>query len=223
MRFSILAALTLVCFAPAAWAQEAESPHARWEKAIAEFEKRDAEKMPPKDGIVFVGSSSIVGWKLDESFPDLPIIKRGFGGSQLDDSVHFAPRIVTKYEPKIVVLYAGDNDLASGKTPEKVASDFDAFVRLVHEKLPKTKIIYVAVKPSIARWKLIDKVRETNRLIAEKCKKDERLVFLDIQPLMLGDDGQPKPELFVKDGLHLSAEGYRRWSDLLRPHLKLEK
>jgi lysophospholipase L1-like esterase len=201
--------------------EPATTPHAKWEKAIAAFEQKDAAKTPPKEGIVFVGSSSIVGWKLEEYFSGLPVIKRGFGGSQLADSVHFAPRIVTRYEPKTVVLYAGDNDLAAGKSPEQVAADFDAFVKVVHEKLPKTKIIYIAVKPSIARWKLIDKVRATNKLIAEACAKDsERLVFLDIDPLMLKDDGEPDPALFVKDGLHMSPLGYERWSKALRPHLE---
>lgn len=223
MRSTLTWLVTLLLVVPAvALADEpAVSPHAKWEKAIAAFEQKDAAQMPPKQGIVFVGSSSIVGWKLEDYFSKLPVIKRGFGGSQLADSVHFAPRIVTKYEPKTVVLYAGDNDLAAGKSPEQVAADFDAFVKVVHDKLPKTKIIYIAVKPSIARWKLIDKVRATNKLIAEACAKDEqRLVFLDIAPLMLKDDGQPNPELFVKDGLHMSKLGYERWSDLLRPHLE---
>jgi lysophospholipase L1-like esterase len=120
----------------------------------------------------------------------------------------------------VVVLYAGDNDLNAGKSPEQVAADFDAFRRVVHDKLPKTKIVYVAVKPSIARWKLIDKVRATNELIAKACAADaERLVFLDIAPLMLGENGEPNPEMFVKDGLHLSPLGYERWSAALRPHL----
>jgi lysophospholipase L1-like esterase len=214
--------LTIISsFAPIAPAAEPESPFAKWESAIAAFEKADEAKPPPQGAIVFVGSSSIVKWKLADYFSDLTYIQRGFGGSQLADSVHFAPRIVTKYEPKTVVLYAGDNDLAGGKTPEQVAADFDAFVKVVHEKLPKTRIIYIAVKPSVARWKLIDKVRQTNKLIADACAKDsERLVFFDIQPLMYGANGEPDPALFVKDGLHLSDEGYKRWSEKLRPLLK---
>lgn len=218
---SLLAIFVLA--SPVAVAQEAPkpSPHEKWEKAIAAFEKQDEAKLPPKGAIVFVGSSSIVKWNLANDFSDLTYIQRGFGGSQLADSVHFAPRIVTKYEPKTVVLYAGDNDLASGKTPERVAADFDAFVQVVREKLPETKIIYIAIKPSVARWKLIDKVRAANKLIAESCAKDDKhLVFLDIQPLMYGANGEPDPALFVKDGLHLSEAGYKRWADALKPLLK---
>src|SRR5438270_868126 len=98
----------------------------RWEKEIAVFEKQDQAKAPPRGGVVFVGSSTIRLWKLDKSFPELHALNRGFGGSQLADSVHFAPRIVLKYEPRVVVLYAGDNDLAARKTPEQVFADFQA-------------------------------------------------------------------------------------------------
>lgn len=216
--------LSVVCVSlvsPSRAEEKPASPFAKWEKAIAAFEKQDEAKAPPKDAIVFVGSSSIVKWKLADYFSDIAYIQRGFGGSQLADSVHFAPRIVTKYEPKTVVLYAGDNDLASGKTPEQVAADFDAFVKVVREKLPETKVIFIAIKPSVARWKMIDKVRAANKLIADACAKDEkRLVFLDIQPLMYGVNGEPDPALFIKDGLHLSDQGYDRWAEKLKPLLK---
>jgi len=119
-----------------------------------------------------------------------------------------------------VVLYAGDNDLGSGKTPQKVFDDYRRFVDVIHGALPKTKILYLGIKPCKARWKLIDKVRETNRLIAEFAAKDSRLVFIDVEKPMLGADGMPRPELFKSDNLHLNAEGYRLWAGLVGPHLK---
>jgi lysophospholipase L1-like esterase len=228
-RLGLTALISLTLLATGASLTSAQdkpaSPHpsAKWEANIAKFEKQDETTPPQKHGIVFVGSSSIVRWDLKKSFLDLPAINRGFGGSQLADSLYFVDRIVTKYEPQIVVLYAGDNDLQAGKTPEQIAADFDGFVERVHAKLPKTKIIYVAVKPSVARWKLIDKVRATNKLIAAACAQDDqRLVFLDIQPLMYGDNGEPDPQLFAPDGLHLSDAGYARWNQLLLPLLKLK-
>lgn len=193
---------------------------ARWEKDIAAFEKRDREAPPPKNGIVFVGSSSIRRWDLAKSFPGVAALNRGFGGSHLADAVHFAPRIVLKHEPRLVVLYAGDNDIAAGKTPERVAADFRAFIAAVHDKLPKTRIIYLAIKPSLLRWKLIDKIRPANALIEAECKKNDRLLYLDVATPMLGDDGKPRPDLFVADGLHLSAKGYELWVRLLKPHLE---
>jgi lysophospholipase L1-like esterase len=226
LRLEMKLLVTLLLLTSCLHAQEQPAkphPSAKWEPNIAKFEKQDETAPPAKGGIVFVGSSSIVGWKLDQAFPELPTINRGFGGSQLADSVYYADRVVTKYEPKIVVLYAGDNDLKAGKKPEQIAADFGEFVERVHAKLPKTKIIYVAVKPSIARWNLIEQVRATNKLIVDACANDaERLVFLDIQPLMYAANGEPDPALFVADGLHLSAEGYARWNKLLLPHLKLE-
>lgn len=200
--------------------QDKKPDFSKWEKSIAAFEAKDAEKTPPPNTVLFVGSSSIVRWNLVKAFPMTDYINRGFGGSQLADSVHFAPRIVTKYKPRTVVLYAGDNDLAGGKTPEQVASDFKDFIKVVHKDLPKTKIVYVSIKPSVKRWSLWDKVTKANKLIAEECAKNDRLVFLDVGPGMLGEDGKPKADLFVADGLHLSEKGYELWNSLIKPHLK---
>jgi lysophospholipase L1-like esterase len=197
-----------------------EKSSERWEKEIAAIEKRLKETPPPPDSIFFAGSSSIVKWNLAKSFPDLPVVKVGFGGSQLADSTHFAPRLLLRYAPRSIVLYAGDNDLAAGKTPETVHADFKAFVSAVQEKLPRTKILYLSIKPSLLRWKLIDKIRKTNALIEAECKKSDRLVFVDVGTPLLGEDGQPRKELFAKDGLHLSPEGYQVWTRVLTPLLK---
>src|SRR5262249_16691486 len=143
-----------------------------------------------------------------------------FGGSHLADSAHFAPRLVVKYEPRLVVLYAGDNDLAAGKTPEQVADDFRAFVKTVHEALPKTRILYLSIKPSILRWALVDKGRRGNGVIEDGCKRDEWLLYVDVGTPLLGEDGKPRPELFLKDGLHLNDKGYEVWASVLKPHLK---
>ncbi len=191
----------------------------RWEAAIQDFEKKDQIDPPPLGEIVFVGSSTIRIWNLAKSFADLKCINCGFGGSQMADSARYAGRIVVPYRPRTIVVYAGDNDIAAGKTPEQVATDARALVAAVHAKLPRTKIIFISIKPSIARWKLFGKMREANRLIAEYTRHDSRLGFVDITETMLGDDGMPRPELFVKDGLHLSPEGYSVVSSRVRPML----
>lgn len=201
------------------FAEEPVSPFAQWESAIAAFEKEDAKSPPPKGAVLFVGSSSIRLWKVEKSFPKHTVINRGFGGSQIADSVHFADRIVIKHAPKTVVFYAGDNDIAKGKTPEQVAKDFESFVKAIHEKLPETKIVYIGIKPSIKRWNLVETIRNANRLIETQCQADDRLAFVDPFPGMLGEDGKPRAELFVKDGLHLSEAGYEVWMKLVLPHL----
>jgi len=214
-----LIVLTAGVFLPRTRAED-KPDFARWEKEIAAFERRDREQPPPKNALLFVGSSSIRLWDLSKSFPGVAAINRGFGGSQLADAVHFAPRIVLKYEPRMVVLYAGDNDIAAGKTPEQVHADFQAFVRTVHKELPKIRIAYISIKPSLRRWHLIDSIRQANALIEAECKKDKRLLYLDVVAPMLGGDGKPRPELFAKDGLHLNEKGYALWAALLKPHLK---
>ncbi len=192
----------------------------RWEPAIRRFEEQDKKTPPPEGAVLFVGSSSIVGWDLKKSFPDLTAINRGFGGSQIADSVRYAGRIVTPYKPRVIVFYAGDNDIASGKPPERVAADFQAFVAKVRAALPKTRIVYIGIKPSIARWKLIDKIREANRLVRQSAAKEEGVVFVDVEAVMLGPDGKPKAELFKKDGLHLNDEGYKLWAGLVRKQVE---
>jgi lysophospholipase L1-like esterase len=193
--------------------------YARWEPEIAKFEAEDARVRRRPGAILFVGSSSIRLWDLGKSFPDHATINRGFGGSQIDDSVHFANRIVTSYQSPVVVMYAGDNDIASGKSPERVAADFEAFVSVVREKLPETQIVFIGIKPSIARWKLVGKVREANKLIQSIAEVDKRLTFIDVDGPMIGDDGLPRKELFRDDGLHLNDAGYALWTKLVLPHL----
>lgn len=192
----------------------------QWAAAMKAFADQDAKAAPAKGGIVFVGSSSIRLWDLGAAFPDLPAINRGFGGSQIVDSVEHVDLLVIRHAPATVVLYAGDNDLASGKTPAQVRADFDAFVSKVHAALPRARIAFVGIKPSLARWKLIDRVREANALVRAACDKDDRLGFIDVDGPMLGYDGKPRADLFVADGLHLSPKGYALWTTLTRPFVE---
>lgn len=191
----------------------------RWTKEMAAFEEQDRTSPFPPGGIVFVGSSSIRLWNLADSFPHLPILNRGFGGSQISDSVRHVDRLVLKHKPRTVVFYAGDNDIAAGKTPQSVLEDFKAFVGKVRGALPQTRIAFIGIKPSLQRWALVGKVREANALIRAYCETDERLGFVDVDGPMLGWDEKPREELLVADGLHLSPKGYELWTLLVRPFL----
>ena len=193
----------------------------KWTAAIDKFTQADATRPPPQGGVVFVGSSSIVKWtSLEKDFPDVKVINRGFGGSELADSVFYADRVVIPYRPKTVVLYAGDNDLNAGKSPETVFADFKAFVAKVHAALPEARIVYIAIKPSPSRWKLKDKVTQANGLIAAECARDQRLKFADIYTPMLDAKGQPRPELFVPDMLHMNEAGYAIWKPVVAAALR---
>ena len=176
--------------------------------------------MPQPDGVLFIGSSSIRMWKtLEQDFAGLPVINRGFGGSQIADSNHFAGRIVHPYKPRQIVLYAGDNDVAGGKSPETVLADFQQFLKTVRAKLPKVRVSFIAIKPSLSRWKLSGKMAMANSLVRDACGKDKRLDYIDIWLPMLGDNGKPRPDLFLGDGLHLNAKGYALWTSIVKPHL----
>lgn len=201
-------------------AETSPSGSAKWESDIATFERADRSQPPPTNAVLFVGSSSIRMWKtLSNDFAGIPIVQRGFGGSQLSDSLHFAPRIVLPYAPRLVVVYAGDNDIAAGKSAQDVFTDYKALVGVVQQALPKTRVAFIAIKPSLARWKLIDEIRSANDLVKDWSRHQPLLSYIDIATPMLGPDGKPRPDLFLPDGLHLNAEGYKLWTKEIRPHL----
>ena len=194
--------------------------HGRWEAAIRRFEEADRDDRRPRESVLFVGSSSIRMWNLGKSFPEWASINHGFGGSQIDDSIHFADRIVWPFKPRMIVFYAGDNDIAAGKSAARVAQDYATFSKMIHDQLPNTSMIFVAIKPSIARWKLSEGMEVANAAIATQCEADDQRVFLNIWDPMLGDEGTPMKDLFLKDGLHLNAKGYGIWNDLLKVELR---
>lgn len=207
--------------APPAPTREIRPPES-WETDIARFEAQDHHTPPPAGGIVFVGASSIVRWNLPQYFPELGAraINRGFGGSLIGDSVHFADRIVIPYKPRVVVLYAGDNDVETSATAEQIADGFKRFDEKVHAALPAARIVLISIKPSLRRWAYIDKIRRANSLMRTYVATRPHLRYVDIEPQSLGADGKPRPELLVEDGLHLTPAGYQVWTAALKPALQ---
>lgn len=191
----------------------------KWEKSIKAFEKKDQESPPRPGGLLFVGSSSIRMWDLSQSFPDRLVLNRGFGGSQMSDVIRYVDRIVIPYKPSVIVVYEGDNDIAKGKSVPQVVQDYETLIGRIHEELPETRIVFLSIKPSPKRWALFSKMQAANQQIKELTEKDPRLEFVDVSQVMIGDDGQPIEDLFLDDGLHMNEKGYRRWADLVRPHL----
>ncbi len=204
---------------PADLSAQTKTNTSKWEAEILAFEKSDLTNPPPKGAILFVGSSSIRKWTtLVKDFPGKTVINRGFGGSEIADSTAFAERIIFPYEPKMIVLYAGDNDLAAGKSVKQVVADYHDFVQKVHARLPETRIAFISIKPCPSRWRLKDKVLAVNRQIA--AMKGNRLVFIDVYPSMLDADGKPQADLFLSDGLHPSPKCYQLWASLIKPWLE---
>jgi lysophospholipase L1-like esterase len=194
----------------------------KWDAAFADFAAADRASPPPPGGVLFVGSSSIRLWQdLEQQFKTQPVvIKRGFGGSRLSDCVANLNRLVIRYHPHTVVLYAGDNDIASGAAPADVLHRFEAFAEGVHAALPDTRIGYVSIKPSPARSGLMPAIREANELIHGYIASHTGLDYIDVYTPMLDAAGQPRTELFKPDHLHLNARGYALWHEAIAPFLR---
>jgi len=220
----ILAAALLL--SACAWINTpAELPAAvdqKWESSLAEFARNDMKHMPPAGGVLFVGSSSIRLWdNLEQQFEADPVvIKRGIWGAGMQDFTALLDRLVIPYKPRVVVLYAGENDLAEGRRPEQVLRSVETFVQGVRAALPDTRIVYVSIKPSIARAELLTPIRATNALIKDYIAGIGNAKFVDVFTPMLDRQGAPRADLFREDKLHMNAAGYAIWRAAIAPALK---
>ena len=206
---------------PSAKAQTAANNALRWQTSLSDFASADRAHPPGRDGVLFIGSSTIRMWRsMSEDFRQIPVvINRGFGGSTLADCDHYVRELVIQYQPRQVMVYAGDNDLAEGRTPEQVLASFKHFVGAVREELPSAQITYISIKPSPARVSLIENIRRTNALIGNYLASVQNATYIDIHTPMLGPNGETRPELFQADLLHLNERGYALWKSLIAPHL----
>ena len=212
---TLLALTLLFCNAPVLAATQPD----RWEPDIRRFEEVDQANSPQPSGIVFIGSSTIRMWDTELFFPAMGVVNRGFGGSELADAVRYFDRIVLPHRPRAIVLYSGGNDIARGKRAEVVDEDFGLFLKLVREKLPASRLIFIAIAPSVARWSQRTEQLRANELIRARAESDPLVTFIDPGPAMLGADGTPRPELYVQDMLHLNHAGYSLLTSLVRPLL----
>jgi lysophospholipase L1-like esterase len=210
----------------AAPAISADPPGKRWASELKRIAAADAAKSPPKNAVVFAGSSTIRLWKLSRDFPALSLVNRGFGGSTIPDNTAFIPQLIAPLQPRAIVFYAGDNDLAAkGASAEKTADDFKSFVASLDAALPtKVPIVFLSIKPSIQRWALRPLQEDANHRIADFTKSaPDRFHFIDLSPTLLAKDGKPDASLFEKDGLHVNATAYARWAPLVSAALKALK
>lgn len=214
----LLMAVALFLTAAALHAQEAP-----FYKDIQALKKLDSMAYPAPNSILFTGSSSFRRWtNIEAAFPGYPVVNRAFGGSTLPDVIRYANEVIVPYKPKQIAIYCGDNDLAASDsiTPAIVLARFTTLFNLLRQQLPKTHILYVAIKPSPSREKLLPKAIETNTLIRKFLRSKKRTAFADVYYPMLLADGKPDPTLFVEDNLHMNEKGYAIWTRILRPYLK---
>ena len=218
MSRSIAAFLSLALLSLTA---AAAPPETKFSPEIAHFAELDAATPPKPCGFLFTGSSSVRFWKtLDQDMAPYPVINRGFGGSQIADVTLYFDQVVTPYHPRAIFFYAGDNDINAGRTPAQVVSDFKTFLDLKDKRLGKTKVYFIALKPSKLRWDQFASQGQANagvKALADKCGD---LDYVDVVPAML-ENGAPK-DIFVGDGLHMTPAGYVLWTQVVRPVVEHE-
>jgi lysophospholipase L1-like esterase len=190
------------------------------------FIKNDSIQMPAANSILFVGSSSFNYWKdIRNYFPGYPIINRGFGGSSLTDVIYFNQETIIKYKPKQIYIYCGENDFAASDTitPQIVFERFKTLYKIIRTHLgSKIPVLYVSIKPSIARWGLEDKFVKVNGLIRNYINSQKNTQFLDVHAAMLDKNGEVFKDIFIADNLHMNAKGYAIWQKIIAPTLVKE-
>jgi lysophospholipase L1-like esterase len=204
------------------WAQpqDEELDPERFRQEIMAFENWDAKNSFPDGAILFVGSSSIRMWETHKAFPDYPVINRGFGGSMISDVQYFYKEVIEKYDPALVVFYAGDNDIANGKPVEEVVRDYKALIYRFHKDFPDAKFLYVPIKPSSSRWDYWAAMEEVNQQVKTFNEKREYLSYADLATPLLTGDGTPDDALFLEDQLHLNEQGYAVWNEVMEPKIR---
>jgi lysophospholipase L1-like esterase len=209
--------LLLISLCVEAIAQNSKPPF--WQD-IQNFRKQDSIQMPAPHPVLFIGSSSFTRWTdIQNYFPGYTILNRGFGGSTLFDVLRYEEDVIFKYDPKQIVIYCGENDIASSDTIA-AATVFNRFQKLFSEiraVYPAVPVAYVSMKPSPSRWHLKEKLISANNLIENFLKEQKNAMFVSIWNEMLGENGRPKPELFVEDNLHMNAKGYAIWQKKIEP------
>ena len=193
----------------------------RFESEIVNFEESDRTKMPSKNGILFTGSSSIRMWEtLEKDMAPLPVINRGFGGSTIPEVMKYADRIIFPYEPQIIVLYCGENDIWEKTLTEITVRNFKQFVGMVQKKLPETEVVFLSMKPSPARSEKWGEYEKGNLMIKHFAKSQPKVHFVNVSRTMLSKTEQIDSLIFIEDGLHMNKFGYTRWTALVKPKLK---
>ncbi len=219
--YRLILFITLVTLSFNLFAQDGEyGDPTRFEEAILAFEAADTEEFPEPGGIVAIGSSSIRMWKtIHEDLAPHTIIHRGFGGSNMNDALHYLDRIVLPYKPKAIMLYEGDNDIGQGIAPYKIADKFRELTKKLHKALPECGVYFIAIKPSVRRAEMLADMALANALIRNQIDADDRMHYLDIFTPMLNEKAEPEPSIFIEDMLHMNEAGYAIWKDVIAPFL----
>jgi lysophospholipase L1-like esterase len=193
-----------------------------FQKEILEFKKQDSLAFPPSNAILFVGSSSFTKWKdVSNYFPNHVIINRGFGGSTLLDVIHYKKDVISPYKPKQIVIYCGENDIASDPSisGKIVLKRFKELYKDIRKEYPKVSVVFISMKPCPIRWEMRERLMDGNLRIKKFIESQDNSVYVSVWEKMLDADKKPIASIFIKDQLHMNAEGYSIWQKIIEPVL----
>ncbi len=203
-------------------APQAQNPalKERFEKQVQEYEARDRANPPPRGAILFAGDSQFFRWAtIHDDLAGYTLINRGVDSFQLPDLIHYVDRLVLPYEPRLIVLHVGGNDVHNGRAPAQVLADFQTFVARVRARLPDVRIVFSSITPGPGRWDEAPQRVAANRALQEYIATQPGLGFVDLWGAMLDPDGQPREELWVADRVHPNHAGYLIRVELTKPLL----
>ncbi|MDB4584194.1 GDSL-type esterase/lipase family protein [Draconibacterium sp.] len=207
--------LILITFLFAILASNAQDP-TRFKDQVNELFNAEYNFSPDKKLVVFTGSSSVRKWEdVQERFPGYNVINNGFGGSHFSDLLYYYNELITKQTPDFLFVYEGDNDVAGEKKTSKIYKDAKTLVKKLQRDLPSTKVVFIAPKPSVARWHLKKEYTRINKKLKKLCKKTDGFVFADVWQAMLDENGMVYQDIFVEDNLHMNSKGYDIWTKVI--------
>ncbi|WP_159523063.1 GDSL-type esterase/lipase family protein [Sunxiuqinia indica] len=218
-KISLVLITTILIAGNIAFAQY--DPEVKWGESIAKYEKKDSVSMPEPGGILMLGSSSFTIWQdVGDYFPGKNMVNRGFGGSEMSDVLFFKERLILPYQPKQIILYEGENDIAAGEKPDSIFAELLQLVEWTRVQIPGVQISLVSMKPSPKRWELKETMLVMNRKLKQFAAENEDIDFINIWDPLLEPDGVPENENYREDLLHLNAKGYKIWQKAMSPYLK---
>ena len=209
----------LLYFSLPGLSQDSEGPE-RFEESIQKFEQQDKEIPFPDGAVLFVGSSSIKIWEsLDQDFPGVKAINRGFGGSQFSDLLYYIDRVVTCYRPSKIFIYEGDNDISAGKKTKDIINEAKQVRQVIARILPGVPVLFISAKPSVARWKLRKKYMQLNSELSLYAGNTPYTGFVNVWSPAMDSSGEVMKDIFLEDNLHMNAKGYAIWKKAIEPFL----
>jgi lysophospholipase L1-like esterase len=220
MRTRTIIGILVIIFSGYVYPSGAQVPDPlKWEESVLKFEKQDKEVTPPQNANLFTGSSSITIWNMTDYFPEHKVLNRGFGGSQFSDLLYYLDRVVIPYKPAKVFIYEGDNDIAAGEDPKAILKEAKKIRKIIARKLRGVPVVFISIKPSIARWKFKAQCEALNGDLKRYAKRARRTEYVDVWSPMLDETGNVFAHVFREDGLHMNDAGYKIWQSVLKPYL----